>query len=46
MQLEKDTNHRDRSVPLPCPYAGRDPAEVCGVEFYGLPEGEEQSDDL
>ena len=37
---------RSRNLFGSCTYAGEHPAEGGCVEFYGLPEGIEQSDDL
>ena len=44
--LEKGEYHRSRSMPGSYPYAGRNSAEVCGVEFHGILEREKQPDDL
>ena len=36
--------HRSRGVPRPRTHAGRDPAEICDIKFYGILEGEKQHD--
>ncbi len=46
VQLEKDQNHRGRSMPGPCAYAGGDTAKSSDIELYGVFEGKEQPDDL
>ena len=46
MQLEKGEHHRSRSMSGSYSYAGRDSAEVRGVEFHGILEREKQPDDL
>ena len=39
VQLEKDTNHRGRSVPRPCPHAGRVPPKYAVSSFMGFLKG-------
>ena len=46
VQLEENQDHRSRGVSGPCAHAGGDTAESGSIELYGVPEGEEQPDDL
>ena len=46
MRVEGSRALRRRILPGPCTHAGKHSTEGIGVELYGLPEEEEQSDDL
>ena len=46
MRVEVSRALRRRILPGPCTCTGKHPTEGIGVELYGLPEEEEQSDDL
>ena len=44
VQLEEGENCRGRGVPRSYPHAGRDTAEIFGLELYGVSEREKQPD--
>ena len=46
VQLEKSKDYRGRSMPGPCTYAFGNPAQSGGIEFHGVSERKEQSDDI
>ena len=46
VQLEEDKNHRGRSLPGPCTYAGRDTSKGGGIKLHGISQREKQFDDL
>ena len=46
MRMEGDRDNRGRSMPGPCAYAGKYTAKDCSIEFHGIPEREEQPNDL
>lgn len=46
MRVEGSRALRRRILPGPCTHTGKHPTKCIGVELYGLPEAEEQSDAL
>ena len=44
VQLEEGKNHRSGSMSRSYPHAGRDTAEIFGLELHGISEGKKQSD--
>ena len=46
MPVEGRGDHRSRSMPRSYPYAVSDPAKDECLGIHGIPEGEEQPDDL
>ena len=46
MPMEGRKHHRGRSMCRPRTYAHRDPAKNERIEFFGLPQGKKQPNDI
>ena len=46
LRMEEGENPRSRGMPRPCAYALGDPAQSKRIQFHGVSQREEQSDDL